>query len=167
MREINDLPCSSFCKTHQPNRVSAERPAPPVEIERQVKQFAADGNSAQMPVHWLERGSATRALKLVVDGRAVADLVPGGLARVRLTPGAHVPSVTWGDDQAVLRVRGQAGTVQFAEVISRFGLWATGFAWEVPNRDGFRQRAALARVTADVDLQIRPETEGASVVAQP
>lgn len=167
VHDVNGLPCAAFRKTHRPNRICAALPAPSAEAEHQIKQFVPDKDIAQVLVHWLDRGGATRALKLLVDGRAVADLVPGGLVRVRLSPGAHALAVGWGEHQAVMPLQAQAGMVQFAEVGSRFKLWDISFAWEVPNRDGSRRRAMLARVIEDVDLRLKPAMDGVSVTAKP
>lgn len=167
VRDVDGLPCSTFRKAHRVNRICAVQPAPSAEAERRIKKFEPEQDSAQLLVHWLERAGATRPLTLGVDGRAVAELVPGGLVRVRLAPGPHELSVAWSGRQAALPLQAQAGTVQFAEVGGRFKFWGVGFGWEPPDAEGARRRAGAARVIADVDLRLGAGKVGGSVMPSP
>lgn len=161
--DVNGVPCMTFRKTHGPKRICAATPAPSAELAREIKTFAPDPSSAQVMVKLLDRAGATRALMLQVDGRTVADLVPGGLVRLRLSPGTHELAVAWGDQQATLAIQTRAGDVQFAEVAGRFRFWDVGFGWDSPDAERARQRAQAARVIADVDLRPKADTVGGSV----
>lgn len=161
--DVEGVPCMTFRKTHGPKRICAANPAPPVEIAREIKTFKPDPFSAQVLVKLLDRAGATRALTLRVDDRPVADLVPGGLVRLRLSPGAHELAVAWGEQQATLAVQVRAGDVQFAEVGGRFRFRDVGFGWNAPDTEGARTRAASARVIADVDLRTKTANVGGSV----
>lgn len=160
VRDVDGLPCVTFRKTHRPSRICAAQPSPPAEVAREVQAFSPDPASAQVLVQWVERAGATRALTLRVDGRPVAELVPGGLVRLRLTPGAHELSVAWRERQAALPVQAGAGDVQFAEVVGRLEFRDSSFVWEAADAAGARRRAASARVTADVDLRVGPGKAG-------
>jgi hypothetical protein len=163
--DVNGVPCMTFRKTHAPKRICAANPAPSAEVAREIKTFAPDPASAQVLVKLLDRAGATRALSLRVNGQAVADLVPGGLVRLRLSPGEHELAVAWGNQQATLSVQVRAGDVQFAEVGGRFRFWDIGFGWNAPDPEGARERAASARVTADVDLRAKSANVSGSVTA--
>lgn len=167
VRDVDGLPCLTFRKTHRHNRICAAQPAPAAEVARDVKAFVPDPTGAQVLVQWLQRAGATRPLTLRVDGRAAADLVPGGLVRLYLVPGEHELAVAWGDQQAIMHLQVQAGAVQFAEVGGRSKSRDIGFGWEAPDDEGARRRAAAARVIADVDLRFGPQTVGGSVVPTP
>lgn len=158
--DVNGVPCMTFRKTHAPKRICAANPAPSADLAREIKTFATNPSSAQVLVTLLDRAGSTRALTLRVDGRTVADLVPGGLVRLRLSPGEHELAVAWGNQQATLSVQVRAGDVQFAEVGGRFRFWDVGFGWNAPDTEGARKRAASARVLADVDL--RPQAANVS-----
>lgn len=163
LRDVDGLPCTAPRKTQRPASLCAARPAPPADVERQVKRFEPLRDDAQVVVHWLARAGATRPLTLQLDGRAVAELLPGGLARLRLAPGAHELAVAWGGRPAVLALRALPGTLLFAEVGARFNLRDAEFGWQPPDEAGARRRAAAARVIADVDL--RDATAGGGSVA--
>lgn len=126
--DVNGVPCMTFRKTHAPKRICAANPAPSAEVAREIKTFAPDPASAQVLVKLLDRAGATRALSLRVNGQAVADLVPGGLVRLRLSPGEHELAVAWGNQQATLSVQVRAGDVQFAEVGAGSGSGTSGSA---------------------------------------
>lgn len=163
VRDVHGVPCMSFRKTHSPKQICAASPAPSADVAREIKTFAPDPASAQVLVTLLDRAGATRALQLRVDGRTVADMVPGGLVRLRLSPGAHELGVDWGGPQATLAVQLRAGDVQFAEVGGRFRFWDVGFGWNAPDTEGARKRAQAARVIADVDLRPKADNLGGSV----
>lgn len=165
--DVNGLPCMTFRKTHGPQRICAAKPAPAAEVAREILAFTPDPSSAQVLVKLLDRAGATRPLTLQVDGHAVADLVPGGLVRLRLSPGPHELQVRWGAQQATLAVQVQAGELRFAEVGGRFRWREIGFGWNAPDEPGARQRAQAARVIGDVDLRLGPAPLGGSVPPTP
>lgn len=167
VQDVHGLPCMTFRKTHGPQRMCAANPAPPAEVARAIQTFTPDPAGAQVLVKLLDRAGATRPLSLRVNGQAVADLVPGGLVRLRLSPGAHELVVAWGREQATLPVQVRAGDVQFAEVGGRFRFRDIGFGWNAPDPVGAWQRAIHARVIADVDLRPRAEIVGGSVTSTP
>lgn len=161
--DVNGVPCMTFRKTHAPKRICAASAAPSAEVAREIKTFTPDPSSAQVLVKLLDRAGATRALMLRVDGQPVAELVPGGLVRLRLSPGAHELAVAWADQQATLPMQVRLGDVRFAEVGGRFKFWDVGFGWNAPDTEGARMRASTARVIADVDLRSNPAIVGGSV----
>ncbi|MFG6468179.1 hypothetical protein [Roseateles sp. BYS87W] len=170
VRDVEGLPCLTFRKTHQPNRICAAQPAVSPALAQQVQQFLPERDSGVVIVHWRERAGATRPLELRVDGQPVAQLVPGGLVRLRLNPGAHEMSVSWGSGQIRQPLSLAAGRVQFAEVAGRLSFWNLDFAWTLDEGVGFRQRAAEARVLADLDLRqvaAMPGAPGGSVSPSP
>lgn len=166
VRDVDGLPCMTFRKTHRQNKICAARPAPPAELENQVKRFQQEHDAGQVFVQWLQRGGLTRPLTLLVDGSPVAELVPGGLVRLRLAPGSHELSVAWDGQSAMLPLRTETGTVHFAEVDAWSKLWHIGFAWKPVDADGARQRAVLARLIADIDTQ-KADAGGVSVPPSP
>ena len=161
--DVNGVPCMTFRKTHSPKRICAAQPAPSAEVAREIKTFTPDPSSGQVLVQLLDRAGATRALVLRVADQPVAELVPGGLVRLRLSPGTHELAVAWGDQSSTLPVQVRAGDLRFAEVGGRFRFWDVGFGWNPPDAEGARKRALSARVIADIDLRPKPDSVGGSV----
>lgn len=163
VQDVDGLPCVAFRKAHRSQRICAARPAPPAEEAREAVRFVPEPAAGQVVVHWLHRAGATWPLALWLDGRPVSDLLPGGIVRLRVAPGAHVLTVAWQGQQAPLSLQVDAATVRFLEVDGWSRLWQIGYQWQPVDAAGARERAGAARLIADIDARAPGVAAGVSV----
>lgn len=96
-------------------------------------------------------GDSRGRLLLSWGGRAVAESVPRSFVRLRLPPGRHNLVSQWDGGRSEADIHGGAGEVRFIALEPPAWSWQRPFSWTGLSPEEARERAASARLVADVD----------------
>ncbi len=145
--------CHRIGKSYRPKLTCTPAPVPTAAVEAEAKRFEAD--PASLTVYVLRRnwGDASVALAIDVDGAARAHTIPDSLVRLRLSPTQHRLSMQWDGHTSDIAVKGEAGQVQFLDLIGSGRAWGNTFRWETANPETSKRRASASKLVADLDLR--------------
>lgn len=117
---------------------------------------ALPADAASLTVYVLRGGwgDSRGRLALSVDGQPVAESVPRSFVRLRLPPGRYRAASQWTGGRSETEISGAAGEVLFLALEPPAWSWARPFGWAGLSAEEARERAAAARLVADV--QPRP-----------
>ncbi len=145
--------CHRIGKSYRPKLTCTPAPVPTAAVEAEAKRFEADPASLTVFVLRRSWGDPSVALAIDVDGSARAYTIPDSLVRLRLSPTQHRLSMQWEGHKSDISVKGEAGQVQFVELVGSGWVWGTTFRWEATDSDSSKRRASASKLVADLDLR--------------
>lgn len=79
---------------------------------------------------------------------------PWSLVRLVVAPGAHRLAFHWAKGSGELEIRGDAGQVQFVDLVGSLWFWSSSYRLETGD-PSIRERALKSRLVADVSIDQR------------
>lgn len=129
------------------------QPVPTAVADLEVKGFVPDPNALTVYVVRHRWADGFVHVAVSADGAASVFTVPESTVRYRLKPGRHNLAAVWQGDSVAQIVEGQAGDVQFVQLVGTVWGWGGNFEWDATDPDDARQRALKSRLIADVELR--------------
>ena len=152
MRPVN--PDGTYCfavgRTTRRKLTCTPTPIPPESVEIEAKRFEPAADLLSVYVIRKRWGDVTNQVQLKVDNGAPVVMTPESFVRLRLRPGTHQLTATWGDGTSSLAITGAAGNLLFVELGG--SVWASGGTYRLNHGDPAdgRERVASLRLVADV-----------------
>ena len=141
--------CFSFGKYYQRKLTCTTAPIPSAAVEADAKRFEPAAGLLTVYVVRKRWGDAINQVRLAADGGAQVVTTPESFVRLRLKPGVHKLSIAWPDGATSLDVSGEAGEVQFVEVVGSVWTWGSTYRLERGDPADSRKRIANLRLVAD------------------
>lgn len=143
--------CYVFGKKRQ--SICTVQPVPTAAADLEVKGFVPDPNALTVYVVRHRWADGFVHVAVSADGAASVYTVPESTVRYRLKPGRHKLAAVWQGSTVAQVVEGQAGDVQFVQLVGTVWGWGGKFEWDATNPEDARHRALKSRLIADIEVR--------------